>query len=299
MAVVDLAAIRNANLWAEMSVDRYATFCTRTDIPVLHHRGIWWKRVRPFFYRPILPFESYDVETVAGSTPGWFQHAVKEGQPHNSYLNFMVFKDVRTYDLCHLHESARRYFRAAMKSRLLVRRIDNEYEFAGKGYDAYLSFYRRTAYTEDEYRRTREGFARWSRLIFEFPELGVFGAFLGDRMVSFEVSCVVRKTLLLLTRVHSDEGLSLHAPDLMLHAFRCGAREHPGIDRIFDSMVAARGGVNEFKIRRGASVESAAACLHIHPALLSIIARVRPRIHRRLVGLSPEEIHAQHSVPSW
>ena len=299
MAVLDIPAVRTANLWTEMSVERYAKFCLRSEMPVLRHEGVWWRRVRPFFYRPLLPFELHDFRAATGNAIGWFQHAVHEGQPHNSYLNFMTFRDVHNYDIGRLSESARRYYRAAMKSDVEVRRVESEHELATKGHQVYLSFYRRTAYTTDEYCRTREGFERWSRVIFEFPEVGVFGAFEGDRMISFEVSCLVNGTLLLLTRVHSDGALALRVPDLMLHAARCGARDHPSIHRIFDSMVAARRGVNEFKMRRGATVECAPAFLHMDAAILRIIKRVRPRIHRRLIGISPEELTKHDSVPSW
>jgi len=51
--------------------------------------------------------------------------------------------------------------------------------FSAKAYDVYLSFYRRTKYSFDTSRATKDGFAQWTRALFEFQDLVIVGAFSG------------------------------------------------------------------------------------------------------------------------
>src|SRR5271168_4378956 len=75
--------------WAQsMTVDRYAAFERATEMKVVKFGDIWWHRVRPFLYRPLLPFKKYDVKVAEGiGRIGVFQYGVEDAQSCNSYLN--------------------------------------------------------------------------------------------------------------------------------------------------------------------------------------------------------------------
>jgi hypothetical protein len=259
---------------------------------VFKQGDVWWKQSRRFTYRPLLPFKKYDVSTVVGPTRrlGIYQHAVKDGQSHNSYLNLIEYGDIQDYSLNKLHKGPRRNLQYALNSNLTVRKLTDEGEFCTKAHQVYLSFYRRSGYGVNRSRVYKSGFASWAHSLFEFPEVVVIGAFRGDDLLSFDISCLVENTVILMARVHSDQGLRVRTPDLLLHTWRAKAREQSGVQMILDSMLANDVGLNEFKIRRGARVLAVPAFIHLNPILLSLVRKGGRKLRKRALGLNPSEL---------
>jgi hypothetical protein len=280
--------------WRPMTIDRYAAFERATAMKVVKVGDIWWHRVRPFLYRPLLPFKKYDLNktTKEFSRIGAFQHGVEDGQDYNSYLNPIVFDELQDYDMQKLPYSARKHIKKALKNNVTVSRIVDEREFCENAYPCYVSFYERTKYGFDRSRRTREGFFHWAHTLFQFPETVILGAFVGPELVSYEIGCLVEDTLFLKTLVNSDKALKLGAADLLLHTYRMSSREQPAIHAIYDSMLGQSPGINEYYMVRGARVLALPAVLHMHSGLRWLIRNVNKRIYGRLLGFSNDELVA-------
>jgi hypothetical protein len=287
------APLRDFQSWPPMSVERFAALEGAAGLKISKQSDIYWREVRPFFYRPLAPFCKYDPQKTKRQFRllAAFQHAVTEGQPSNSYLNFIVFDDLRNYDPGKLHRNAQRNLKAAKKNNLTAARISEEKEFVERGYELYLSFYKRAKYKFATHRTRKEGFAEWAHSLFQFPDMIVLGAYQGDELLGFEMSCRVQDTVVLKTMVHSDKGLELRAPDLILHQWRVAAREDPGIAMIYDSGLSTRG-IDEYKLRRGAKVVAEPAYLHANPVLLGVVKKFGRDNYKRLVGFAPDEISA-------
>jgi hypothetical protein len=274
-----------------MGVPRYADFQRAIGLKLTHQGDIWWQQVRPFFYRPLLPFKTYDLKSLDRSHKlGIFQHAVLNGQRANSYLNPVVFDDLANYELRNIGENGRRNLKRALNKKVRISPISKEREFAEKAYPVYLSFYDRTRYSFDTSRRDKSQFARWTRTIFQFPELLILGAFVDEELVGFEITCLVENVLIIDIVVHSDESLRCGAPDLLLHHQRSIVADCSDIHIIYDSMLAQNRGINEFKLRRGARVLALPALLHLHPFILQSLKMVKQNIYGRLYGLSYEKV---------
>ena len=275
-----------------MTVDRYAALEQATGGKVVKVGDIWWRQVRPFLYRPLLPFKKYDLKqaTDGFTSFGAFQHCVEDGHPCNSYLNPIVFDEPGNYDMKKLRPNVQRHIKKALKNDVTVSRIVDEREFSESAYPCYLSFYERTKYAFDTSRRQKDGFARWSHAVFQFPEAVVLGAFAGRELVSFEIWCLVEDTLILKTLVNSDKALKLAAPDLLMHTCRVSACEQPKIRTIYDSMLGQSPSINEYYMIRGARVLALPAFLHMHPALLWLIRKANKNIYERLLGLGNDEL---------
>src|SRR3954466_10822596 len=88
-----------------MSPESYAAAEAASGVRIIKRGDIYWRRVRPFFYRPLFPFCGYDRRSVERSFPklAAYQHAVLEGQSSNSYLNLIFYDDIRSYDGEKLH----------------------------------------------------------------------------------------------------------------------------------------------------------------------------------------------------
>jgi hypothetical protein len=276
-----------------MTLERYAAFELATGGTAIKAGDIWWHQVRPFLYRPLLPFKAYDSTDVGEIRRiGAFQHAVLNGQAHDTYLNPIVFDELHAYDIKTLRKGVRGQIKKALQSAVTVSRIVDEDEFCEKGYPAYLSFFERTRYSFEAGRRQKEGFARWARTVLEFNEVVVLGSFAGSELLSFEISCLVEGALILVTIVNSGEALRLCVPDLLLHFTRTSAGRQPEIRMIFDSMLTQSRGINEFKLLRGARVLALPARLHMPRPLVWLVRRSSPSVYSRLHGFDADQLQA-------
>jgi hypothetical protein len=282
-----------------MSVDRYAAFELATGMQVFKAGNIWWRRVRPFFYRTLLPFEKYDLNTAANGFGklGAFQHGVADGQPFNSYLNPIVFEEPGKYDTRKLRHSVQARIKKAIKNGVTVSRIVNEREFAESAYACYLSFYERTHYPFEASRRKKDKFAQWCHALFEYPEVVILGAYAGKELIAFETCCMVEDVLVLDTLVNSNKALKLVAPDLLTHTCRTIARDQPNIRLIYDSLLGRSAGINQFYFVRGARVWAVPSVLHMPASFLWLIKKANHGIYQRLIGLGNEELLSTYGRP--
>jgi hypothetical protein len=285
------AALASQPTWMPMTVDRYAALQRATGGRVWSQGDIWWQQVRPFFYRPVLPFESYDTKYVQKlSKFVVFQHATKEGQSNNSYLNPIVFNEVKKYEISKISENPRRIIHRASKVGMKIHKFIDAGEFCEQAFPVYLSFYERTKYSYGTHRRRKEGFLQWARSIFQFPEAVILGVQIGGDLLGFEISCLVDQTLIIDTVIHSDKGLKCGSSDWALHHIRLSAREQGGIEQIYHSMFTKNSGINEFKVRRGARIMALPAYLHLHPLWLATVGTFSKEVRRQLQGLNQDQV---------
>jgi hypothetical protein len=132
----------------KLTIEEFVAIETAFGQKIVNLNNIYWRRDRPFFYRPILPFVVYPPESVA--TPrisflGGVQHVVPGPEIANSSMNFLMFDDLQKYSLDSLDYNRKRQIRLASKH-FVIRPIQELKEFKDKGYPAYLSFYERTHY---------------------------------------------------------------------------------------------------------------------------------------------------------
>jgi hypothetical protein len=290
MGICDVASQRFP-LWPPMTVERYAALEQATGVSLYRHENLWWRRVRPFFYRPLLPFKKYNVKDASASFGrlGVFQNVVGDGQPHNSYLNPVVFDDIRCYDMNSLCKYVRQRIRNAHRHEIKVVPCLDQKDFCEKGFPVYLSFYKRTRYEFNIGRRHRQQFDKWVSCLFSFPEVVILGAYAGQDLLSFHVSCLVEDVLVLKTLANSTKGLEINSSDLLLDYLRASARDQQEINVIYDGSFHDSG-VVRFKLLRGATVLALPAFLHLHPAALWLINKTNEGISRQLQGFSDREV---------
>ena len=281
--------------WRTMSIDRYAQLVEAMGGTVLKQGQVWFNQGHRFFYRPLLPHRKYDLyEAMKQNNKfGLFQHGVQDDQPHNCYLNLIIFDRLSSYEANTLSGGALRNLKEGMKNGVVVRRICDPEDFASKGHPVYMSACRRNQYGANTpwgaQRRDPKGFAKWTHTIFKFPETLVLGAYARGELLSFEISWMVEDTLVLSTIVHSDNGIALRTPDLMLHAWRITVRDQPGVNFILDSLMGSTG-VDEFKLRRGGRALALRAYVNIDRAVLCLIRHIWPRAYSRIAGRAPDEV---------
>jgi hypothetical protein len=281
-------------MWEIMSEEEFAGVEKDSGNAVFLRNGVWWRKVRPFFFRPLLPFKPCGPEALKGAF-GRFtgtQHAVDPGQPFNSHFNILIWDRLQEYSLAAVSQHTRSKIRKAMDNRVVLSRVTDPGPFVRDAFPVYQSFFSRTRYGFQSERKDRTGFGAWAGKLLSHPKLIVLAATHESKLISVYISCRVGDWVVLKAAINSEAALGLHAPDLAIHNYREQASRIPEIRFLADSFFQEHDGVNTFKIRRGARVAAFPAMLRIPAAAEAFLKNFRKSDYRQLLGFGPEALQS-------
>jgi hypothetical protein len=274
--------------WQKMTIDEFAAFERSQGAKIASIDGVYWRQVRPFFYRPLLATQEY-VPRAVSAPPlalfGGFQHALASSEKANSLLNILMFEDIRNYSIDSLERHKRKQVRSAARY-FVVRPIVDVNEFKEKAFPVYSSFYQRTQYQYKAERRERDYFCLWAQGLFSFPKVAVVGAYQEGQLVAVSISQWVEDTIVYSMVFCAAEALRLNVTSFLLHLLREAAANSEQVKRISVGMYKYRGrtGVDEFYFTRGCSLVRKPAFLSINPAMKVILKSSLPRQYAMLLG---------------
>ena len=269
---------------AAMTADEYAALQIALGAKLVRSGGVWWRAVRPFFYRPLLPFRELAPDRAAYpalARLGGAQHLVSEGVPANSSMSLIVFDDPQSYSLESLSPSRRREIRRSME-RFEVKRLTDVDDFSTSAHPVYLSFYERTNYAYRSDRTDPEKFAEWARTLMRFPKVCVLGAYRGDELVAVGVSFLVEDALFISSMFAATSALAGRVSESVLHTMRAQVAGVRGVNVTFAAMAGMERGIDDFYLSRGARLESRPARLSLNPLMSIVLRTLRPDSYRRL-----------------
>lgn len=273
---------------AAMTLEEYASFQASLGTPAKRVDGQFWHQVRPFFYRPLLPFQQLEQVPVRVPWPatfGGWQCAVSDFTPSNSALNCLMFLNARDYSLEQLDYERRRQVRAASKH-FTVRPFEDCAEFADKAYPVYCSFFARTGYAYKADRRKKPNFDRWARTLFAASSVNKLGAFSASGAHAVSVSVAVGDTLIYSTFFAENEALRRNVSGLMLHTVRMACAQRGDVHQVFSGMRKSGAGrrIDEFLIERGCATVAIPALYKLNPLAESLLKIWLPLAFQEIVG---------------
>jgi hypothetical protein len=273
-------------MWQNMSVDEYANLEIETGNTILKTEDIWWRQIRSFFYRPLLPYELYDHKYIKKvfNKLSLFQHAVPEGYPYNSFIRIIIFDRLQEYALTKLKSENRRKILKAQSNGVIISRITDLNKFVEKGFSVYLSFFKRTEYEYKKDRIVKEKFIQWGEHLFSHPKVVVLGSYIKEQLISIHISCLVNNVLMIESTINSNTALKLHTPDLVYHYYRENAAQLSDIKMIYCGTYAKKESINAFKIKRGAKVLSIPAYINMHPVILWSLKKINNTSFNHVIG---------------
>jgi len=272
-----------------MTIEEFASFERRQGERIHQINGIYWRRVRPLFYRPLLPYQEYPPPSVSSPLAaffGGFQHAVSPHEGTNSFLNLLIFENPKAYCLGDLDRHERREIKRAADD-FTVSLVTDVNEFKVQAYRVYLSFYERTKYEYKSERRDAGNFSKWADSLFQNPKVIVLGAYKKNRELgAIGVWHLVEDTLVYSTFFCETESLKMHATGFMLHKVQEAAAGCQAIKQIFigNYKYTAVKGVDDFYLARGCKLVRKTAFLHINPLTAFFLKRFLPEQYARLRG---------------
>lgn len=272
--------------WAPMTVDEFAAFERILDPSVVKIKTRYWRRVRPFFYRPILPYQPYEPNRAIAPAParlGGCQYVVPSPELANSRMDLLMFNQAGTYSLESLDYNRKRQVKLAAKQ-LDIRPVADAREFKTSGHQAYLSFFERTRYDFGAERTNQGFFARWVDQLHQIPKLIILGCYHNNQLGAVSISQVIENTLLYSTFFCHADCLRLYASDLMLHHVREAAARSGQISQIFAGVYKGGNGLDDFYLLRGCDIVRAPARLQLNPLAAFILRRFLRHYYTRMCG---------------
>jgi hypothetical protein len=272
--------------WERMSIDEYAEYERGNGTPIVKAGDVWWRAVRPLFFRPLLPFQEVDRES-SNSIPLFAlgnQHAVANTEQANSYLNVIVFDDVYDYALESLKHKKRNKILKALNC-LTVRVIDEQSMFCEMAISIYKAFYERTHYYWKRERLSNQGFEKWAMNVFKNRKVVVHGVFYDKKMVAINISYLVEDILIDAAFFSTSDGLAYGSSEATWHVIRDGAAKTTGVRYIYEGPVLGIKGVDESKLIRGCKIVSLPAYLSMNRFILQGIKLLSNESYQKMIGL--------------
>lgn len=280
-----------------MSIGEYAAYERATGAVIAEAGGVFWRRVRPFFYRPMQPFLPLELNSVQPPRParwGGWQCVVTDSARANSAMAFLMFRNAENYCLDELEKKRRWEVRTA--KRFFSVRLLACAEELYPAHEVFVEFQRRTGYRYRSDRVNPQRFYQWAQEVFRHPKVKVLGAFTGPCLQAVGIVHRVGDTMNFSTFFAASEALRRHVASLMLHVVRVLAAEPPSVHRVFAGMKkwGTDASVDEFYLQRGCELKVLPAFYHVNPLVCCLLRLLRPDQWRRLTspafgGASSEE----------
>lgn len=275
-----------------MTVEEFARYERSLGERVITANGVFWRQVRPLFYRPMLPYQELPPQPARVSlmtSLGGFQHAVPSPAQANSFLNLLICENPAAYSLDDLDRHERKEIKRAAEM-FTVSKATDAGEFKAQAYRVYRSFYDRTKYGYQSSRRQEDHFSKWVDLIFQNPKVIVLGAYgQSHELGAVGIWHLVEDTMVYSTFFCDSESLKRHVTGYMLHTMRETLAGCQDIKQIFIGNWKYNGarGVDDFYLARGCKLIRKPARLQLNPLAAVILKWLLPKQHGQLMGNIP------------
>lgn len=270
--------------WKQATLAEFADFERAQGHRVVQTGEVFWRQVRPFFFRPVLPCQELDVPSAKGpalSGLGGRQWALPNSQGANSVLRLLQFDNREAYAPGKLDYNRRRQIRLA-SAKFVVKPVLDRDELKQQGHSAYLSFHDRSRYSFKSDRRRRDRFDAWVDSVWRFPKALVLGAYLDRELRAVSVSHWVKDVIYYATFFCDDSSLRLFVSDYMLHTVRASAARSAEVRHIFAGMYRGSNGLDSFYLLRGCKVTPKPARLELNPFAAILLRLCLPRDYAEL-----------------
>jgi len=259
--------------------------------------GVWWHRVKPFFYRPasfLLPLKPYESPLSPWPAPGGYYHEVPEGAARNGSIVTNEITDPGRFEL----ETLKNNKNGARKVReierglsvLSIRRVANLDDLLGDGYRAFRAWEQRTVdVSSDVWHKDihTANFKSWAERVFHHPYDLLLGAYFENRLVAF---IRIKSTDGVANLVNSWGDHSMYkthhvSPTTVLnYAYIKICGHSPGILKAVNGLRSHKDSLERYKAELGYRHVTYPAFVCLRPPVRSLVRFFLPIQYRRLMG---------------
>jgi hypothetical protein len=259
--------------------------------------GVWWHRVKPFFYRPasfLLPLKPYQSAPSSWLALGGYYHVVPEGAERNGSIITNEITDPSGFEL----EMLKKNKNGARKVReierglsvLSIRRVSNLDDLLGDGRRVFRAWEQRTVDVLSDvwHKNIHTGnFRSWAERVFHHPYDLLLGAYFENRLVAF---VRIKSTDGVANVVNSwgdhsiYKNLQVSPVTLLNYAYIKVCGHSPGIRKAVNGMRSLKESLERYKAELGYRHTCYPAFICVPRPARSLVRLFMPLQYRRLMG---------------
>jgi hypothetical protein len=242
--------------------------------------GVWWHRVKPFFYLPasfLLPLKPHESPPSPWMALGGYYHVVPDGSLSNGSIVTDEVSDPGKFQLEMLKQSKNgpRKVREIEKglSVLAIRPVVNLDDLLNDGYRVFRDWEQRTVALWSKDIQTAS-FRRWADRVFNHPYDLLLGAYFKDRLVAFALMKVT-DGVANLANTYGDHSiyktLRISPTTVLNYAYIKICGQSVGIHKAINGLRSNKDSLEHYKIELGYR--------HVcYPAFICLRRPVRPLV---------------------
>ncbi len=269
-----------------MTNDEYAAFQQTNGIKTHKINDSWWAEVKPYFFRPLLPWKVIKPGSVtypSKSIIGGIQHAVPAESSFNSRLNMFFLDDLQNYSLDGVCKKRRYKIKKGMSNFTINQITDCSY-FKEHAYHIYIDFYSRTHYGYKKERVQQTRFNAWADTLFQNPKLLILGAWHQEQLCAVNTSFMVEDVIIGASYFTTTSSLSLGVSDYIMHFIREAAAKSTAT-RIFYGWATGERGLDDYKRALGCELVQLPAWYQINPAVVFLTKLSKKYNMNKILGV--------------
>ena len=273
-------------LWDRMNIDEFAMYQKDEGTKVLKIDGIWWRKVRPFFYRPINPF--VEIRPFSRNFPfncfrRGFQHVVPSDCESNSSFNFFIYDNLQNYSFDILSTKRRNTIRKGIKH-LTAKPLKDISEFTKEAYKIYYSFFQRTNYKYFKKYLHPKNFESWAKTLFSYPKITIIGIYHQKYLSAISISCLVDDIIFYDYFFSYKEIQKFQVTDFVTHFIRNAAASTQA-KYIFMSMPSGKRSLDQSKLNRGIKLLKKPAYINVNSSVLLFLKILKKDKYNKIIGI--------------
>lgn len=259
-----------------MDIETFAHLERATGAHVIYHGGIWWRRIKPFYSRPLHLLTAFPFDT--GGPPLFYSavgydHAVADAREANAFLSLMVLQDISRYELKCLSEAKRNKIRQGLKQ-VEVRKLDDIRDLIEQGPEINRSNLARWG-------GDRRGYLdewMWRQMIERTHVLGAretWAAYVNGRIVAYLRTYVLDETVYIAQGRSHSEYLRYRPNDALRHTLLMDCKVRPGVKNVISGLESGRPSLTEYKKEFGFEVVKLPIYRRINPVVRYLLRLTR------------------------
>jgi hypothetical protein len=248
------------------------------------HDGVWWRRVKPFFYQPAFYLQSIPLGSASPDRLKavlGYHHRVPDSLPCNSRYGVLINQHVKDYSLEVLPGEERRIIKK-FYGQLSVKKVSDVDDLLTDGYQAYVSFRKRTGWGKDKSDYTV--FSMWIRKSFELGKRFFLGVYHDETLIAFSNPHAVEGVAGLQVVISHSDYLKFRPNDLLFHALMTMSRNSPQVHTAHGGPESVKPSLDRFKMKYGFEVVRYPFHLWLNPLVEPLLRLFYRKKYDNLVG---------------
>jgi hypothetical protein len=267
-----------------LTIEELVTQDSSVEDSFFLHKGIWWRKIRPFFYQPAFffqPIEPKKSSPIKQKALIGYHHVVPDTSESNSYFRMLIYKNVKEYSLDMLSRGIKSNVKKAYRH-LRLKKVIYVNDLLTDGYETYVSFRKRTNWGRDK--TNYKIFSHWINRAFKLEKRFFLGIYCDNRLICYSHPYAVGGMASLPIVISHSKYLECRPNDLLVHAFLTICKNSPDVTKAHFGPASLKPSLDTFKMKYGFEIVKYPTYAWLNPLVKSIMKKFYRYKYNQLFG---------------